>query len=316
MKKVFIVGNGFDIAHGLPTSYSEFQKFLKIKYPNIDTDTTIYSAPEPSMMPDGEEIYDEEEVATLLMTAISQAEHDGENWCNVEDSLGILDFGDLFHEDDDFLDKEGDIHYSRLSSANEYIASNLIAPMSSIIDLFKEWINTINVEDSKSKFNDFIKLTLGHDNRFLSFNYTTTLQKLYNENKVCHIHGLQGEKIFFGHGNDENYDDEDLSLNIGSEYGLHQLQNNLRKNTKEALEKHSDFFKSEIVGCKEIYTFGFSFSKVDLVYIKKICHEIDTKNIIWYLNDFKLDNSEYDKIDKILKECGFEGIIKKYKIEK
>lgn len=29
MKRLFIIGNGFDIAHNLPTKYADFKKFLE-----------------------------------------------------------------------------------------------------------------------------------------------------------------------------------------------------------------------------------------------------------------------------------------------
>ncbi len=32
---LFIAGNGFDIAHGIPSKYSEFRKYLIKKYPEV-----------------------------------------------------------------------------------------------------------------------------------------------------------------------------------------------------------------------------------------------------------------------------------------
>ncbi|MBR6755416.1 MAG: hypothetical protein IKM15_00470, partial [Peptococcaceae bacterium] len=29
MKKLYIIGNGFDLHHGLPTSYADYKKFLQ-----------------------------------------------------------------------------------------------------------------------------------------------------------------------------------------------------------------------------------------------------------------------------------------------
>ena len=33
MSSLFIAGNGFDIAHGIPTQYSRFRSFIIQKYP-------------------------------------------------------------------------------------------------------------------------------------------------------------------------------------------------------------------------------------------------------------------------------------------
>ena len=34
MSKLFIIGNGFDLAHSIPTSYNDFRAFLISKYPD------------------------------------------------------------------------------------------------------------------------------------------------------------------------------------------------------------------------------------------------------------------------------------------
>lgn len=34
MKRLFITGNGFDVAHGLPTKYSDFMDFLRLHRKN------------------------------------------------------------------------------------------------------------------------------------------------------------------------------------------------------------------------------------------------------------------------------------------
>lgn len=33
MKKLFVIGNGFDLAHRLQTSYEDFYMYLKSQYP-------------------------------------------------------------------------------------------------------------------------------------------------------------------------------------------------------------------------------------------------------------------------------------------
>lgn len=33
MATLFIIGNGFDLAHGMPTQYSDFRKFIVETYP-------------------------------------------------------------------------------------------------------------------------------------------------------------------------------------------------------------------------------------------------------------------------------------------
>lgn len=72
-----------------------------------------------------------------------------------------------------------------------------------------------------------------------------------------------------------------------------------------AILQHNNFFDSLDPGIKRIYSHGFSFGKVDLPYIEKICECLPTENMTWYLNDFDIDRHEFYK--KILKDAGFEG---------
>lgn len=37
---------------------------------------------------------------------------------------------------------------------------------------------------------------------FFSFNYTKTLEKIYDIKEVTHIHNYVGQKLVFGHGED------------------------------------------------------------------------------------------------------------------
>jgi len=67
MGSLFVIGNGFDLAHEMKTSYEDFHQYLKETYPDASFDG--YNTPEVSMMPDGGEAYDnlvEEQSGKLL----------------------------------------------------------------------------------------------------------------------------------------------------------------------------------------------------------------------------------------------------------
>ncbi len=89
----------------------------------------------------------------------------------------------------------------------------------------------------------------------------------------------------------------------GSENALLEIQHALRKNTKKAIENHIDFFDKIPSTIDKIYSFGFSFSKVDEIYIEEICDRLSTDNITWYLNDYDISNHKRH-IDRI-QSCGF-----------
>lgn len=140
----------------------------------------------------------------------------------------------------------------------------------------------------------------------MTFNYTETLEEVYgvNKDRICHIHGKQGENILFGHGNTRDYTDEYMKKNIGSESSLTELDNFLRKETEQALIEHKHFFDGIDDTIREVYSIGFSYADVDLIYIKEICKKLDV-DALWYLNDFSLTDIQI--FQKKLKECGFRG---------
>ena len=56
MSRLFIVGNGFDVAHGLPTKYRDFKFYLKGKY---EVEDKVYLLTDRYMEPNGGEELDE-----------------------------------------------------------------------------------------------------------------------------------------------------------------------------------------------------------------------------------------------------------------
>ena len=136
--------------------------------------------------------------------------------------------------------------------------------------------------------------------KFLSFNYTSTLEIIYRISKenICYLHGNAKEKDDF-------------------EYDKYETQNNiiesLKKDTNEVLKRNKNFF-SNLKNIGKIYSYGFSYGKVDLIYIEKICKEIDTSNVVWYFNDFD-SKTEIKKYIEIIKKSGFRGKTNTFHIE-
>ena len=102
---LFIIGNGFDLAHGLKTSYEDFRRYLLEECP--DADPGEFLMPDVSMMPDGGETIDDETAVSFIMRIISLTE--GDKWKDVETTLGILDFSECFDWITYDRDSDGDI---------------------------------------------------------------------------------------------------------------------------------------------------------------------------------------------------------------
>ncbi len=290
----------------MKTSYQSFREYLVEGYENITTNKLIL--PEGTIMPDGGLHYTDEEILSLLFYLIEATESNGENWRDIERSLGHLEFDLVFDGFEEIYDKEGDIDYWSTARRNQEITSDLVIPATTIQEYFSEWVDSIDISKAKAK-NDFNNLLQVGD-QFLTFNYTDTLQAVYDvdDRDVCHIHGRQMEEIFFGHGNDKDYSEIDMGSNIGSEDDLGRIRRQLRKRTDIALKKHEDFFnKLEKTSIDKIYSYGFSFSHVDTIYLEEICRVTDTTNVVWYFNDYNLDSNKKGKLILLLRKCGYKG---------
>ena len=301
MEKLFIIGNGFDLAHKLPTRYSDFKNYLTEKFPSADTEY-VY-VPESTIDQDGDEVYNKTEVVSFLLKIISEIE--GDEWNNLETTLGMIDYDDYFSL---FELRDDDKEYHTIYN-NEDTAKNISGAVYMIKQFFSDWIEEVDITDVQP--NIMMKDLFDNQNDlFINFNYTETLEKIYGIKDVCHIHGTRGSDIIFGHGSPFNFAHYELKFTGAEEY-MEKLQNSLKKDTKQAIEKHKHFF-DKLSGVERIYSYGFSFSDVDLVYIKEICKCINTKEVIWYLNSY--DGKRNSEFKKRIKDCDFSGSFDSYTV--
>ena len=306
MPNLFIIGNGFDLAHGLPTRYSKFREFLRTKY-GADEYAYLVS-PSPQGDGFGNVWVDSKEVANLVARMLRDACADelrdadeDEYWSDFENALGYFDYVEFF-EDAKEYDRDGDIHPAHTFYNVEDIADNLLFCIPHIKDLFQEWIGTIDISAISPKPH-FAEIINPSADFFLTFNYTSTLATIYGCQNICHIHGKQGTDIYVGHGDDNVacFDD----AHYGSEEDLKRLKQALRKDTQKALSLHQGFF-DELAAIDSVYSIGFSYSCVDLVYIEKICRIAGSKISKWVFDTFR--NEYLNKhFDEHVRNCGYTG---------
>ncbi|WP_088840182.1 bacteriophage abortive infection AbiH family protein [Staphylococcus argenteus] len=307
MHKLFIIGNGFDISHQLQTSYADFRGFLinEYKLSAFNCEEIIGASPDPIELPDGGIEYDEKEMVEFLVCLIDKTDNSTEsNWSELEQNLAYLDFEDLFSDQEDHLDKDGDINYWDIARINEDISANLIIPTAYIKNLFSDWVQSIDINGVKLK--QGIKELINNSSLFLSFNYTKTLEKVYKIRKedICYIHGNQYEEIQFGHGDKKGRYYENSQRNIGSENNLEIIYKSLFKDTEDILQNHIDFFNS-LNHIEEVYSYGFSYGNVDDIYIKTIIKNLNTEKVTWYFNNYDEENHEI--YTNKIKSFGYKG---------
>lgn len=302
MSNLFIIGNGFDRAHGMKTSYEDFHHFIKStckNMPYIGVVELVSQDSENKM--NGMIVYELIEYLDFFQLIIDQTE--GPDWKNFEDALGRLDFSDILKDFGDAyydIDSIKDLNGRSIESINQAILT--------VKDMFPLWVKSILIDNRINK-NDRIQEFLKEPHYILSFNYTDTLEKVYGEKNVFHIHGNQNSDIIFGHGNyvAEEVDDEGFEIYPGADSYLNMMKAELKKLVDRIINSAltQDFLNS-IEEITKIYSYGFSYGSVDLPYIVEICRHIDTRNITWYFNDFSSDD-EIKKYQKIVLNCGFAG---------
>lgn len=303
---LFIAGNGFDIAHGIPSKYSEFRKYLVKHYPEAlkFRDEKIY-------MEDFDYLIPEEFAAEILLSTMDKI--DGENWENFEAALAHIDFSDKFpvpqhkenetEEEDNTLMRDYLLYMDGLSSA--FIACTKWWQV-----FFQQWIREVQIPIKITNYNSKNSLKkLFRDNNmlFFSFNYTKTLEKIYGIKDVTHIHNYVGKKLVFGHGEDNaTYEERDNDYSLRSSF-LDDMVMTFRKNTDFPMIRCKKFFKMLDPNIEKVYSYGFSYGKVDGVYIKRIINSI-SPDARWYFTEFEAKDSEALRIKKVkLRNYGFKG---------
>lgn len=300
IENLFVIGNGFDLGHKMNTGYDQFKHWLVSQFEEAEDISSFYVS-EPQMMPDGEECICDEDLARFLVFCIDETA--GGNWADFESTLGVIQWECFFDQLEDIEDRDGDIDLLKTAYVREDFTQTLFINSRAFSRFFSEWINTIEypgAELNTGFFTDEIKAS----SFFLTFNYTRTLEKIYliPDSQICHIHGVQGEEIIFGHGNRNEQDG--CKYGFGME-GIDNIHEALRKPTEKIIRNTDVFNKLKSFDIKNIYSWGFSFSEVDQCYLVEIFKSLDTKLITWYIHDYSKD--QFNKFADILYSCGFKG---------
>lgn len=259
---LYIIGNGFDLAHGIKSSYWNFREWLGNNRSNLIGMMDIFFSNQRDV------------------------------WSNIEQALGEYNEESIL----DYCrpDEEFDYDHSLSSSARvEDSPMTFFQPvLEEFRDAFRDWVDSIEISGIEKVYK------LNTDSRYLSFNYTDTLETEYGiaQNKVTHIHGsrLNDEEYIIGHNNNRNpssvWDDDGLTFEQQAYENIIVWMNEFTKQYNRNIANHSSFFDS-LYDIKQIIVIGHSMSKVDWPYFREIiknigkeipwivyCHSIDDRN--------------------------------------
>ena len=303
MSSLFIIGNGFDIAHGIPTRYSDFREFILKMYPNAEKNSKKVVSIDYLNSKTREEI-----AAEFLICAMDVA--CGKEWADFEGALSKIHFFDKWPKSH-HVDDEHEDH--RQASRHLLMMVELSERVFEIIKLWQKflglWIKDVEKEIEIGRYSrneNFYNDLLNKESIFINFNYTKTLQVLYDIKKVIHIHNRVGQKLVFGHGEEDvSYLEPGVDGSFGSST-CNEMLDYLRKDTFSQLKKYGDIFNKLHV-IDKVYSYGFSYSKVDSVYIKRIIQNI-YPNATWLFTKFEAEDASQIRIKKLkLRRYGFKG---------
>jgi len=156
------------------------------------------------------------------------------------------------------------------------------ALVESIRNAFAEWIDSVEIIGSANK--NSIKLDLSADSSFINFNYTDTLEVLYQipRDKIFYIHNKAGDfngELIFGHGQAEETNPKPDELDelgnsnrtmfADAEDAAREVFYAFQKDTEEVIKENDQYFKN-LVGISQIMVLGHSLSDVDWPYFQQI----------------------------------------------
>jgi len=285
MSKLYIIGNGFDLHHGLATKYTNFQSHLKTHH-------------------------------IQLLDSLNQyyiLENDHSLWSKFEENLANLDKDSLLDFLMEYFDDTSDRGRNAMGIETETYLDLLTNGLRREFSDFILKAEAKGIDRSK-----LIQIDI--DAKFICFNYTNTLEKYYlipNDN-IFYIHGIAREKegITLGHSTDPELFNEEKPEPIPPEEASKELleqwyeymsdQHNpiyddcvstvnryflsSFKDTKNIIEENSLYF-DDLSDIKEVFIYGHSMSDVDMPYIEKIASTVKS-NCCWFISYYDQNEKE------------------------
>lgn len=274
-KRLYIIGNGFDLYHGLPTSYKCFNCFMCREHPeDHERIGRIFNPNDITML-----------------------------WSDFENKLAELDVSELIYRNLSVWVKKP-LH--KFENEFDDLRCRLILN-------FQEWVKQINMACANSKRLGLDKtayyLNFNYTETLECLYQIDEKQIFYIHNKICKDSDLVP---VFGHGKNNSEVSEfvheksaeiknriiesqqqlswENTIDGFEEEIVHEIStflNDFRKKTNEIIDKEPFFSEREGPSFDEIFVLGHSLADVDLPYFEKIACK--SRNAKWYVS-YRDDN--------------------------
>lgn len=290
---LYIVGNGFDLMHRLPSSYYHFRDSMGRNNPLRRTLETYIAV---------DDVWDDFE------DSLAHADIDAMTSYSLLD--GLLDTFDAYDEDSGAAE-----YYMSVEAAVSPI--NTIA--TSLPSRFSEWVDTLKVGTDDRPLKNLIV-----GGRVLDFNYTEFVETLYGvpRDNVCYVHGCRRERksspLILGHLPDKGGGNRtagskpkwlrgyrralaEAARNNALDY-ISECDATLTKDTDKIIKSNAPFF-SELSDLTMIIAIGHSYSATDAAYYIRIKESLSERNSVrWIFGCYGL--RDLDNLEKLLPRLG------------
>lgn len=270
---LYIIGNGFDLMHRVPSSYYNFRDSLG-KSNGLQYD----------------------------LNAVLTAE---DIWADFENALDTLNLDlmgsrniiNMWLDDFGFYDDE-DGGAAEFYMAVEAAAAPIANLVNNLQPTFRRWIESLELGTD-----DRPLIGLIHpQGKVLNFNYTEFIETMYGVKDVCYIHGSRKKKkkLILGHKpgaaedfhersrKPRNYRQAVIDVAQDNVFDLvGQYDKELTKNSQEIIKNHRDFFEG-LACTDQVVVIGHSISPVDWDYFIEVKKRAE--NAHWYFGIYGMND--------------------------
>lgn len=263
--RLYVIGNGFDLWHGIPSSLTQFKRYVQA------TDRDVYR-----------------EVEEYLPT---QAD-----WSDLELALANMDVDALIDNLGHFMASYGAEDWSDSGHHDfQYEVQNVTERLSrGMQQRFAEWIRKLPIPSPATAGKRLA--VLDADALFFSFNYTNTLGALYGvpPEQILFIHGcadLADDELVLGHAwhpqsrkslNDRpDIEEIDTRLMEANDIIDDYFSATFKRST-ELIGDHREFFDA-LTEVEQVIVLGHSLSAVDTAYFTALNEQRSVAEAQWQI---------------------------------
>lgn len=286
--KLFVLGNGFDRGHGLPTNYWDFRTFIE----HVDDE----------FLRSFESRYDLYPSTTEARQLLLWNEFE-KNLANIDED-SIIDQGngiDMGLEDDSEIGIYDTLYIHH---------SEELGDIKKLEKLLKRWVRGIRIRDLRP-MTSLISST--DDAFYVTFNYTSVLETVYHipSDRIIHVHGslrMDDDDPILGHGSKERLQKIRADIEEAESIFDEKWESICRAVEDYYVQTFKDVSRYQyklnrlwMKNIDEVLVIGFSMAEVDLPYIEMINHLI-SPTAQWKVYYHNPNEINYKK--KTLDKCG------------